>query len=187
MPPKIKKRRIKHFDIAGHAHELTFSCYKQMQLLADDQRRGLLSHSIDRAMESKDYTLLAFVYMPEHVHLLVYPGADAAKIEALLYAIKRPFSFRVKKLLEESNSPLLNELTDGKGKFRFWQVGPGYDRNITTMDVLQKVIDYIHRNPVRRGLCDSPDEWKWSSWKRLSDPASIQAPDLPVIHDLPEL
>jgi len=49
-------------------------------------------------------------------------------------------------------------------KFRFWQDGGGYDRNITHRDTLIKMIDYIHNNPVRKGLADAPDKWKWSSY-----------------------
>ena len=188
MPPKHKNKRVKHFDIAGHAHELTFSCFKRKPILVDDQLRKLLSQSIDQAMTSKGYTLVAFVYMPEHVHLLVYPRPDADEIKDLLYAIKRPFSYRVKKLLEQSNSYLLDQLTvqtGGRTRFHYWQAGPGYDRNISSMTVMEKVIDYIHKNPVRRGLCVSPDQWKWSSWSSHSDSSTRVDPDLPVIHGMP--
>ena len=27
----------------------------------------------------------------------------------------------------------------------------------------RQMIDYIHMNPVRRGLCEKPEEWRWSS------------------------
>jgi putative transposase len=54
------------------------------------------------------YHLAAFVFMPEHVHLLVVPGPSAAGIDRLLKAIKRPYSFRIKRLLQEIESPLLN-------------------------------------------------------------------------------
>ncbi|MDL1936794.1 hypothetical protein FBQ80_14675 [Candidatus Brocadia sp. AMX2] len=47
--------------------------------------------------------------------------------------------------------------------FRFWQAGPGYDRNITGRDELLEKIHYMHRNPVRRRLVLSPEEWRWSS------------------------
>jgi len=52
----------------------------------------------------------------------------------------------------------------GHTSFRFWQEGPGYDRNIRKDDTLRAAIDYIHRNPVRRGLVGGPSDWKWSSW-----------------------
>ena len=46
---------------------------------------------------------------------------------------------------------------------RFWQPGGGYDRNITSTETLRAVIDYIHANPVRRGLAASAEGWEWSS------------------------
>jgi REP-associated tyrosine transposase len=46
---------------------------------------------------------------------------------------------------------------------RFWQPGGGYDRNITSIEALRAMIDYIHANPVRRGLVARPEDWEWSS------------------------
>ena len=47
--------------------------------------------------------------------------------------------------------------------FRFWQEGPGYDRNIDNGKTLEAVLEYIHLNPVRRKLCESASAWPWSS------------------------
>jgi putative transposase len=56
-----------------------------------------------------------------------------------------------------TNDSLLDKLIvrerPGKMSFRFWQEGPGYDRNIASPDHLNDCINYIHGNPVRRGLC----------------------------------
>jgi putative transposase len=148
----------------------------------------MLSVAIDRAVAGHAYRLAAFVYMPEHVHLLVYPLGDASPISELLRAIKRPYSFRIKKLLEESHSPLLEKLTirqrPGVTTFRYWQEGPGYDRNLTHAKAALAAIDYIHRNPVRRGLCTQAEDWRWSSARRYVD-ASYHDPELPMIHGLP--
>ena len=45
----------------------------------------------------------------------------------------------------------------------FWQSGGGYDRNIIEPATLLKMIDYLHNNPVRRGLVQRAIEWWWSS------------------------
>jgi putative transposase len=45
----------------------------------------------------------------------------------------------------------------------FWQTGGGFDRNITEPQTLESMIDYIHQNPVRRGLVERPSDWVWSS------------------------
>ena len=44
-----------------------------------------------------------------------------------------------------------------------WQSGGGYDRNITDGATLLKMIDYIHLNPVRKGLVERASDWTWSS------------------------
>jgi len=105
------RKRVKHFNEPGHAHFLTFSCYQRMQLLINDVWNGLLSESINRAMEKQGFNLIAFIYMPEHVHLIVYPQSKDAKIEDLLYGIKRPFSFRIKTYLQSNQDPLVEQLT----------------------------------------------------------------------------
>ena len=149
----------------------------------------MLAESIDRAMEGHRYRLSAFVFMPEHVHLMVYPLADAGTIDALLKAIKRPFSYRIKQLLIQSGSRLLERLTirqrPGVTTFRYWQEGPGYDRNFTKCSTVLTAIDYLHNNPVRRGLVQGALDWKWSSARYyLLDPPQ-QYPHLPTVHSLP--
>ncbi|MCA9099475.1 MAG: hypothetical protein KDA36_13860, partial [Planctomycetaceae bacterium] len=47
--------------------------------------------------------------------------------------------------------------------FRFWQPGGGYDSNLFKSRTIRETIDYIHANPVRRGLVERPADWKWSS------------------------
>ena len=183
------RKRIKHYHEPGHLHELTFSCYRRMPLLTNDGWRAMLAESINRATERHHYRLIAFVFMPEHVHLLVYPDQEAASISELLKAIKRPYSWRIKQVLQQSQSPLLQKLTvqqrPGVRAFRYWQEGPGYDRNLTEPGTLLAAIDYIHLNPVKRGLCPSAVDWKWSSVRRFLMPESPIDPVLPRLTRLP--
>jgi hypothetical protein len=60
------------------------------------------------------------------------------------------------------------------------------DRNLTTPAVIEAAIEYIHMNPVRRGLVKRAVDWKWSSasWYLL-DPHGQQLPGLPMVHGLP--
>ena len=96
------RKRIRHYHDPGHVHELTFSCYHRWPLLTNDVWRGMLAESMDRAMERRRYRLAAFAFMREHVHLMVYPLAEAGTMDALLKAIKRPVSYRIKQLLIHS-------------------------------------------------------------------------------------
>jgi putative transposase len=149
----------------------------------------LFYEALGRAVNRHHYRLFAFVVMPEHVHLLVQPKQDGSSVSSLLNAVKRPFSFRIKKLLTDLNSPLLAKLTiqqrPGITTFRFWQEGPGYDRNLTSPKAILSAIDYIHNNPVRRGLCQRAVDWKWSSACHYLEPGMEIPEDLVNIDPLP--
>ena len=70
--------------------------------------------------------------------------------------MKRPVSADAKRDLQRAGSPLFKRLTvrerPGKEVFRFWQEGPGYDRNLQNPATVMSSMDYIHLNPVRRKL-----------------------------------
>jgi putative transposase len=186
----VHRKTIKHYHQPGHFHEFTFSCYQRRQLLLDDRLCVRLAEAIDAANQEEQFDLVAYVFMPEHVHLLVYPRPNEPRLSMYLARVKQPTSKAIKAQLELDGSPLLRELTvrerPGKECFRFWQEGPGYDRNIWTPEILRASIDYIHNNPVRRGLCRTPQEWKWSSIHFYeSSPELRRVLRPPTVHGLP--
>ena len=106
-----------------------------------------------------------------------------------LSAIKQPYSVKIKNLLIAAESDLVDRLTvaerPGKTAFRYWQEGPGYDRNLSSKQAVLAAIDYIHRNPLRRGLVDEVTHWKWSSARWYASERQTVDHDLPTIHGLP--
>jgi putative transposase len=46
-------------------------------------------------------------------------------------------------------------------------------------------VEYIHENPVKRKLCKSIDQWKWSSARFYSSDGQTIDEDLPTITKLP--
>lgn len=70
---RLHRKLVKHYHEPGDLHELTFSCYQRMPLLTNDIWREGLARYIDSAGEKTGISLAAFVFMPEHVHLLVVP------------------------------------------------------------------------------------------------------------------
>lgn len=165
------RKLVKHYHEPGDVHELTFSCYQRRQLLTNDVWSTNLAESIDRANRRHKFGLLAYVFMPEHVHLLLVPLTPVVNLPRLLSDIKRSTSLKIKRHLIACQSPLLDQLTiqqrPGVLTFRFWQEGPGYDRNLNNPSTIEASIDYIHENPFRRGLCLRAVDWKWSSAGRL--------------------
>ena len=180
-------RTGRHCIFALHVH-LVFVTKFRHKVFADRHLNRL--EEIMRAVCTDfECELVEFNGEGEHVHLLVFPQRPGYDISALLYAIKRPFSFRMKDRLLRENLRLASELSvrerPGKIAFRFWQEGPGYDRNLQTPASVQASIEYIHNNPVKRRLVSDPRRWKWSSARYYLSDGQQQDPDLPRITPMP--
>ena len=152
-------------NIPGHAHELTFSCYKRKPFLKSNSINLILAESINKARQKHCFEVWAYVFMPEHVHILLYPKEEIYSISDILKSIKQSSSRRIINHLRENKPSSLVYLETGISgrKYRFWQKGGGYDRNYYKPKEIIKQVYYIHDNPVRRGLVDGPEEWHWSS------------------------
>jgi putative transposase len=125
-----------------------------------------LAEAIESARSRLDFALWAFVFMPEHVHMIVWPKCPDYRVADILSAIKEPVGRRAVKHLAEYAPDWLPRITRTRGQRTerlFWQSGGGFDRNIIEPATLMTMIDYLHANPVRRGLVERPSDWCWSS------------------------
>ncbi len=159
--PTIRKTR-RRYEIPGEARYLTCSCFHRLPLFDNDRIKDAFTEQLTLTRQRLAFDLLAWVIMPEHFHLLVLPR-ESLTISHLLSALKRPFATQVLRRWRELDAPILTRLLDRSGQLRFWQQGGGYDRNIVSTDELEEKINYIHNNPVRRGLVSKTTDWKWSS------------------------
>ena len=177
------RKQLRRFEQVSHLHELTFSCFRRQPLLTNDVWRSLLAAALNSACLEERFQLIAFVFMPEHVHLLVLPQTSEAKVSRLLARSKQPVSKQIREILEARHSSRLDELTvqerPGKCCFRFWQQGAGFDRNLFSPNAIASSIEYIHTNPVKRGLCQRSTDFKWSSARFYLQ--NMVDPDLPIL------
>ncbi len=156
----------RNFNEPGHAHELTFTCYKSYQFMKAERACVWLAEALEDARVQWNLALWAYVFMPEHVHLLIYPRETAYDVADIRDAIKSPVGRKGIKYIQENAPRWLPKVTRKRGKKTerlFWQSGGGYDRNAIESGTLMEMIDYIHMNPVRRGLVEKPEHWRWSS------------------------
>ena len=152
-------KRINH---PNHARFITFSTYRKLPLFKTQALRNAFVEQLERVRIQHEFSLFAWVLMPNHVHMVLMPGSISTT-PIILRAIKIGSAKRILARWRELDAPILNHLTDPKGKQRLWQYGGGYDRNITSADELHEKIRYIHANPVRAGLVSTPTDWQWSS------------------------
>jgi len=163
----MRQSSRKAYNEPGHAHFLTFSCYRDLALLKRDATRHWVIDALAGTRARHDVDLYAYVIMPEHIHILLRPRQPDYDMRRIQAALKRPVSWKAKQhLLATGRQDWLDRLTvreGGRDRFRFWQAGGGFDRNLWQAVAIREAIEYIHNNPVRRGLVASPTDWRWSS------------------------
>jgi putative transposase len=166
MDYQKRQHRRRQYNEPGHAHELTFCCYKRFKFLAAERTCEWLAEELNNARKKCAFHLWAYVFMPEHVHLIVYPLHANYEIESILKAIKEPVGRRAIKYLHANAPEWIPRITRRRGQRTercFGQSGGGFDSNTDEPRVLADMIDYVHLNPVRRGLVERACDWKWSS------------------------
>ncbi len=158
-------QKYARFNVPGHAHALTFGCFRNRRFLDCSRTRLYVIEALNRARETHSFDVWAFVIMPDHVHLLVWPRQEAYSVSEILKSIKLPVAMKAISFLKANGPEMLRSMETGlrAPRYRFWQDGGGYDKNITDCDEMLKLIEYMHDNPVRKSLVETPDAWYWSS------------------------
>ena len=122
--------------------------------------------------------------MPDHVHLIIHFNQLEYNIGQVLKSIKLPVSRKALAFLRTEAPEWLPRLAQKRGnrtEYHFWQRGGGYDRNITEPRTLEQMIEYLHLNPVRKGLVQHAIDWKWSSarWFAVKTPGPLVVDQIP--------
>ena len=149
----VEKRHVR-YDDPGQPRELTFYCYRHFEFLGRDRTREWFCEALDEARTKFAIQLWAYVVMPEHVHVLVYPGDAPERMSGFLQAVKEPVARKAIGYLKSNAPAWLARVTVREGRrlrHRFWQPGGGYDRNITSTEALRAMIDYIRSEERRVG------------------------------------
>ncbi len=155
---------LKRFYGQGDLHFVTFSCYQRQPLLGTAHARDCFLGTLDRVRSKRNFLLLGFVVMPEHVHLLVSepPGSNPS---IALQVLKQQVSRTLRKGHERAPAGKLRvKFAEGQVEEKhFWQ-RRFYDFNVWSEEKFREKLEYMHNNPVKRGLVVHPKDWPWSSW-----------------------
>ena len=155
---------LKRYYGKGDLHFVTFSCHHRLPLLGTKRARNLFVHELERARNEIGFRLIGYVVMPEHVHLLMSEPLIGTP-STVLQKLKLRVSLRIRKQggvgdAEECQLPIEEEGVPPKA---FWQAR-FYDFNVNTFEKRKEKLNYMHANPVVRGLAEHPKDWPWSSW-----------------------
>jgi len=133
--------------------------------------------------KNKGLRLYAYVLLDNHLHLV----AEAPDLSRCIQSFKRYTARKIIPLAEHSGKDWLlhqfeycRKAYKETSKYQVWQEGfhPQFIQGDT---MLRQKITYIHNNPVRRGLVDSPEHWRYSSARNymLEDHSVLEIDPLP--------
>ena len=150
--------KLRHFDALGTARFVTFTCYRRYRYLTTARAREVLIQGLAHLRTQREFRILGWVLMPEHVHLVLLPPGGVR----LGDAIGRFKSWTARQIL---NAPEFKGVVQHRngGRRALWE-RRCYDHNCRTAEAVRQKIEYCHKNPVKRGLVDHPSEWAWSSY-----------------------
>ena len=151
-----KFRKIEAYLDAGYG-----SCLLRRTEVAELVEENLLHGDGDR------YRLLAWVIMPNHVHVLF--ETTRLPLGKVLHGWK---SYTAHRIAETLGTP-----------GTIWQ--PDYfDRYLRDQEHFNRAVRYIERNPVKAGLASTPEEWRWSSAHRRTNRPSADVAYRPETNPL---
>lgn len=115
---------------------------------------------------------LGFVVMPDHVHSAIW-FPDDGHISQFMQQWKRRTSMELKEHLKKDR-PNYARSFDISGPI--WQP-KYYDFNIHSERMLVEKLEYMHNNPVKAGLVERAEQWRWSSarWYMEGKPVGVTA------------
>ena len=145
--------RLKRCYGQGHFHFITSSCYRRLPLLGDPHTRDVFVKTLDEVRRRYRFKLAGYVVMPEHFHLLI-GEAQKHTPSIILQSLKQ----RVPRALQrESQAGVIGQ------SIEFW-MPRFYDFNVWSQEKISEKLEYMHNNPVKRGLVSHPKDWVWSSY-----------------------
>jgi REP element-mobilizing transposase RayT len=147
------RRQIHKYLDAGYG-----ACY-----LKDPQIAALVEQSFFY-FDGERYNLLAWVVMPNHVHVLI-----ETFVRFPLYTVIHSW--------KSFTAQQANTILHRKGPFWYREY---YDRFIRDEQHFHQVVFYMHNNPVQAGLVSRPEDFLFSSaryWQANGSPASLLAQD----------
>jgi REP element-mobilizing transposase RayT len=153
-----------HVSRDDPAFYLTAVTKDRLPIFRTPELARVLCGALDEARRSGKFLVFAYAIMPDHLHLVTDSRVGSKDI---LRFVKGIGSRRIiDHLRNNGHAESLEKLrvqhrSDGSD-YSVWQRHPNV-RLLWSEHMLWERIQYTHLNPVRAGLVDHPNDWKWSS------------------------
>ena len=145
---------------------ITTSCNNHLRLFLNENSYKIVADSLTFLNNKYSAQLLAYVLMPNHIHLILYFTGEN-RLSDYMRDFKKYTSVRLRKEIEQAGyNNLLEKLTweNRSQKFKVWQ--DRFDSVFLEDRLLLEVkLAYIHNNPLQEHwqLCKYHEDYKYSS------------------------
>ena len=159
----VMPRGLHRYYGADHLHFITCSCYRRLPLLRSARSRDRLLSVLEQTRQRYRFVVVGYVVMPEHIHLLLSEpevGTPSTVMQVLKQRTARALLPKTKPR-DPRQIKLFGEIP---ARAPFWQTR-FHDFNVWTEKKRAEKLRYMHRNPVKRGLVATPEDWRWSSYR----------------------
>ena len=140
---------LRGFDYTGfNRYFLTMCTHLRARYFVDARHVALVSEQFERASREQAFAVIAYCFMPDHVHLLVAGEHADADMKRFTKFAKQYSGFYFRHHTGLS----------------LWQ-RYGYEHVLRNEEATQAVARYTIANPVRAGLVRSPQDYPfWGSF-----------------------
>jgi putative transposase len=157
MPTKLHR-----YYGAGYSHFITTSCYQRRPLLGTPRSRDLFLEVMEQIRQRHQFVVAGYVVMPEHVHLL-FTEPERGNPSLVMAALKQNFAHRLLRELRVKTGAQMDSIWNTPVAVgHIWQ-RRFYDFVVFSENKRAEKLNYMHEDPVRRGLVVKAEDWSWSS------------------------
>jgi putative transposase len=136
-----------------------------LPLFASVRARNVFVHILGEVRDRYEFSLVGYVVMPEHIHLLISEPAKGTP-STVMQVLKQRVSRRLRRKPRKRVSTQQLRLSFPgicPSLPQFWQPR-FYDFNVWSQKKFVEKLQYMHVNPVKRKLIAHPKDWPWSSF-----------------------
>ena len=157
---------------------VTFTIVEWMPVFIEEATCKIITESLNFSISNKRLGVNAYVIMPNHMHAIVFDkDFDNERLKHTLDDLRK---FTGRQLLDYADANLPNpfgqtfrENAKEDRQRKFWQ-STQHPEGIFTERFYRQKFNYIHLNPVRKGLVRSAVDWRFSSAGYWLDTAAGQ-------------
>ena len=155
------------FHSDGALFYVNFSVVDWLPIFVSEAACKVVTESLNFCHAQKGLRIHAYVIMPTHLHAVLFHADFQAKaLEQVLTNFRKFTGRRLADFCAEHTPAcfqgVLAKHAGGDRERRFWQP-TRHPVQIETEKFWQAKIDYLHQNPVRKGLVRTADHWRFSS------------------------